>query len=184
MRDFRRCLWTNCELMMDVWPRVKTCLVITCGVDATLFLFSEFVFHSHFHKSSKFNFLAQFDKREDVTMKDLVFERALKSAVTGQQHTTCYQFTLQLQLTKHRNTTTVNDTRKCYRRYRYFLPKLSAIPILFVVVICTHIFIISPFLVTKTIFSNECHTQQSNLKICKVCYKFQTMEVPCNYSSL
>ena len=121
---------------------------------------------------------------EDVTMKDLVFEHALKSAVTGQQHTTCYQFTLQLQLTKHRNTTTVNDTRKCYRRYRYFLPKLSAIPILFVVVICTHIFIISPFLVTKTIFSNECHTQQSNLKICKVCYKFQTMEVPCNYSSL
>jgi len=28
----------NCELMMEVWPRVKTCLVISCGVDATLFL--------------------------------------------------------------------------------------------------------------------------------------------------
>ena len=38
MQDFRSCLWRNCELMMEVWPRVKTCLVITCGVDATLFL--------------------------------------------------------------------------------------------------------------------------------------------------
>jgi len=38
MQDFRRYLWMNCELMMEVWPRVKTCLVITCGVDATLFL--------------------------------------------------------------------------------------------------------------------------------------------------
>ena len=57
------------------------------------------------------------------------------------------------------------------------------LPILFVV-ICADIFIIWPFLVTKTIFSNECHTQQRNLKIHKVCYKFQTTEVSCNYSAL
>ena len=53
--------------------------------------------------------------------------------------------------------------------------------ILFVVVICADIFISWPFLVTKTIFSNECHTQQRNLKIRKVRYTFQTTEVPCNF---
>ena len=36
--------------------------------------------------------------------------------------------------------------------------------ILFVVVICAHIFICWHFLVTKTIFSNGYHTQQRNLK--------------------
>jgi len=56
--------------------------------------------------------------------------------------------------------------------------------IVFVVVICAHIFISWPFLVTKTIFGDECHTQQRNLKICKVCYKFQTAEVPCYYSAM
>jgi len=95
----------------------------------------------------------------------------------------------------------VNDTRISYRWYqhRYFLLKLSAIPIpillqklstillpiLFVVVIiCAHIFTSLPFLVTKTIFSNECHIQQKNMKLRKVCYKFQTAQVPCNYSAL
>jgi len=89
------------------------------------------------------------------------------------------------------STRLVNDTRKCYLRYRYFLTKLSELPItmqkvsaillplllpiLFVLVICAHIFISWPFLVTKTIFSDECHTQnQRNLKICKVYYKYRS----------
>jgi len=90
------------------------------------------------------------------------------------------------------------------RRYRcqYFLMKLSAMcilillqkvsaillpllsRILFVLVICAYIFIIWPFPVTKTIFSDECHTQQRNVKIHEVCYKFQTAEVPCKYSAM
>jgi len=57
----------------------------------------------------------------------------------------------------------------------------AVLPILFVVVICARIFIIWPFLVTEAIFS---HTQQRNLKIRKICYKFQTAEVPCNCSAL
>ena len=48
------------------------------------------------------------------------------------------------------------------------LPLLLPILIVVVSLICTHIFISWPFLVTKTIFNDECHTQQRNMKVSKV----------------
>jgi len=75
-----------------------------------------------------------------------------------------------------------------YRRYRYFCKSTGFATFTYSFcccnVICAHVFISWLFLVTKTIFVDECYTQQRNLKICKVCYKFQTAEVPCNYSAL
>ena len=43
----------------------------------------------------------------------------------------------------------------------------------FVVVICADIFISWPFLETKTIFSDECDTQQRNLKYAKFVTNFK-----------
>ena len=71
-------------------------------------------------------------------------------------------------------------------RYRYFLLKLSAIifplillPILFVVVTCnlrSYFHYLAFPGAYYTIFDDECHTQQRNMKIRKVCYRFETAE--------